>query len=80
VTFEITGEAGGAWTLVRDTDAWRLFAGSLTHVAAHVRVDQDTVWRMFFKQRTREQVLGAMFVGGRTELAHPFAGTLAVMA
>jgi uncharacterized protein (TIGR03083 family) len=80
VTFEVTGDAGGAWTLVRDTDAWRLFAGSLPHVAAHVRVDQDTVWRMFFKQRTRDQVLTAMAVGGRTDLAHPFAGVLAVMA
>ena len=80
VTFEVTGEAGGAWTLVRDTDAWRLFAGALPHVAAHVRVDQDTVWRMFFKQRTRDDVLGAMAVGGRTDLAHPFAGVLAVMA
>ena len=79
VTFEVTGEAGGAWTLVRDADAWRLFAGSLPHVAAHVRVDQETVWRMFFKQRTRDQVLTAMAVGGRTDLAHPFAGVLAVM-
>ena len=80
VTFEVTGEAGGAWTLVRDPDSWRLFAGSLPHVAAHVRVDQDTLWRMFFKQRTRDEVLGAMAVGGRTDLAHPFAGVLAVMA
>jgi uncharacterized protein (TIGR03083 family) len=80
VTIEVTGDAGGAWTLVRDPDAWRLFAGSLPHVATHVRVDQDTTWRMFFKQRTRDQVLAAMSVGGRTELAQPFAGVLAVMA
>jgi uncharacterized protein (TIGR03083 family) len=80
VTIEITGDAGGAWTLVRDPDAWRLFAGSLPHVAAHVRLDQDTAWRMFFKQRTRDQVLAAMSIGGRTDLAQPFAGVLAVMA
>jgi uncharacterized protein (TIGR03083 family) len=80
VTIEVTGDSGGAWTLVRDPDAWRLFVGSLPHVAAHVRVDQDTAWRMFFKQRTRDDVLGAMTVGGRAELAHPFAGVLAVMA
>ena len=80
VTIEITGDAGGSWTLVRDPDAWRLFAGSLPHVAAHVRVDQDTAWRMFFKQRTRDQVLAAMSIGGRADLAQPFAGVLAVMA
>lgn len=80
VTVEVTGDSGGAWTLVRDPDAWRLFSGSLPHVAAHVRVDQDTAWRMFFKQRSRDDVLGAMSVGGRTDLAHPFAGVLAVMA
>lgn len=80
VTIEVTGDAGGAWTLVRDPDAWRLFAGALPHVATHVRVDQDTTWRMFFKQRTRDQVRAAMSVGGRTDLAQPFAGVLAVMA
>ena len=80
ITFEITGDAGGQWTLVREPEAWRLFAGALPHAAAHVRVDQDTAWRMFFKQRTRDAVLAAMHVGGRTDLAQPFAGVLAVMA
>jgi uncharacterized protein (TIGR03083 family) len=80
VTIEVTGDAGGAWTLVRDPDAWRLFAGALPHVATHVRVDQDTAWRMFFKQRSREQVLAAMSISGRADLAQPFAGVLAVMA
>ncbi len=80
VTFEITGEAGGAWTLVREQSGWRLFTGALDHAAAHVRVDQDTAWRMFFKQKTRDEVLAAMAVGGRADLARPFAGVLAVMA
>lgn len=80
VTVEVTGEAGGAWTLVREPLGWRLFNGALPHAAAHLRVDQDTAWRMFFKQRSREQVLAAMSVTGKTELAQPFAGVLAVMA
>lgn len=80
VTFEISGEAGGQWTLVREMAGWRLFTGALDHTAAHVRVDQDTAWRMFFKQRSRDEVLDAMAIGGRTDLARPFAGTLAVMA
>ena len=80
ITFEITGGAGGAWTLVREQGGWRLFTGALDHAAAHVRLDQDTTWRMFFKQKTRDEVLGAMAVGGRADLAHPFAGVLAVMA
>ncbi len=80
VTFEITGDAGGAWTLVRESDGWRLFVGALTHAAAHVRVDQDIAWRMFFNQRTRAQVLDAMAIGGNHRLAEPFAGVLAVIA
>lgn len=80
VTFEITGEAGGRWTLVREAAGWRLFTGALDHAAAHIRLDQDLAWRMFFKQRSREEVLAAMAVGGRTDLAQPFAGVLAVMA
>ena len=80
MTFEITGEAGGQWTLVREPAGWRLFTGALDHAAAHVRVDQDTAWRMFFKQRSRDEVLAAMAIGGRADLAQPFAGVLAVMA
>lgn len=80
ITFEITGDAGGHWTLVREPETWRLFSGALPHAASHVRVDQDTAWRMFFKQRTRDEVLAAMHVGGRRELAQPFAGVLAVIA
>ena len=80
VTIEITGEAGGQWTLVRELAGWRLFTGALDHTAAHVRVDQDTAWRMFFKQRSREQVLASTAISGRADLARPFAGVLAVMA
>lgn len=80
VTFEITGDAGGQWTLVREPAGWRLFTGALDHTAARVSVDQDTAWRMFFKQRSRAEVLAAMSIGGRTDLAQPFAGVLAVMA
>ena len=80
VTFEITGEAGGQWTLVREGAGWRLFTGALDHAASHIRLDQDLAWRMFFKQRSRDDVLAAMAVGGRTDLAQPFAGVLAVMA
>jgi uncharacterized protein (TIGR03083 family) len=80
VTIEITGEAGGAWALVREPSGWRLFSGALPHAAAHLRVDQDTAWRMFFKQRSRDEVFAAMSVVGKRELAEPFAGVLAVMA
>jgi uncharacterized protein (TIGR03083 family) len=80
VTIEITGEAGAQWTLVREPAGWRLFTGALEHAAAHIRVDQDTAWRMFFKQRSREEVLASAHISGRSDLAQPFAGVLAVMA
>ena len=67
VTVEITGEAGGQWTLVREMAGWRLFTGALEHAAAHIRVDQDLAWRMFFKQRSRDEVLAAVAIGGRSD-------------
>ncbi len=57
-----------------------MFTGALEHATAHIRVDQDTAWRMFFKQRSRDQVLAAMTTSGRADLTQPFAGVLAVMA
>lgn len=49
VRFEVTGDAGGTWTLLHRGVAWLLFAGSDGPPTAHVRLDADAAWRMFFK-------------------------------
>ncbi|MBA3346834.1 MAG: maleylpyruvate isomerase N-terminal domain-containing protein [Gemmatimonadales bacterium] len=80
VRFQITGEAGGEWTLLRFEGEWRLYSGGTAAAAASVRLSQDTAWRLFSKglpagvarQRisiTGDQVLGAAVLGALAVMA-----------
>lgn len=80
LSFVITGEAGGGWTLVRRTDDWELFAGVADNVAARIEFDQDTAWRLMTKGLSRDAAAKRMAVTGDTSFAEPLLSTLAVMA
>jgi hypothetical protein len=49
IAIEISGDAGGEWTLCRIEDKWRLFAGRDSKATSFLRVDQDLAWRLFTK-------------------------------
>ena len=59
VRFEISGEAGGVWFLIRVGQAWELSVESEGGAAADVVVPQDTAWRMFTKGIDAEQARAA---------------------
>ena len=48
VTIEVTGAAGGVWTLRRDESRFRLWAGQETGESARVAMSDDTAWRVLF--------------------------------
>jgi len=79
ITFEITGEAGGAWTLRREKGQWLLYEGDSQSAACRVRADQDTAWRMLTKGLTREQAANRTTIAGDRQLGEPFLGMLAIM-
>jgi uncharacterized protein (TIGR03083 family) len=80
VVFEIQGEAGGEWSLVREGAAWRLYAGAAGEPDCRVAMDQDTAWRRMTKGLTAEQALARMEIAGDRALGEPVARMLAVMA
>lgn len=80
IVFSVTGEAGGDWTLARETDAWRLYAGSVEDAVCHLELDQDTAWRLLTKGLTREQAAAKLEVSGGAAYSQPLLGMLAVMA
>jgi uncharacterized protein (TIGR03083 family) len=49
VLVEITGDAGGRWSVVRRAGAWGLYVGGGARSAATVTLDQETAWRLFTK-------------------------------
>lgn len=77
---EITGEAGGTWTLVRGSDGWKLFAGKVADPSARVSLGQETAWKLFSKGLSSEQARRDISLEGDTRLGQPVLGALAVMA
>lgn len=81
VVVEIQGEAGDVWTLRRTDGVWRLFAGLPDEAPeAHVRMTQDTAWRLFTKGLPREAAKPRLDVQGDRRLGKGVLGFLAVMA
>jgi uncharacterized protein (TIGR03083 family) len=80
VRFEIEGDAGGVWTLVRAGEGWQLFAGSEASPAATITMNQEAAWKLFSKGLDQESARRSIRIEGDARLGQPVFGTLAVMA
>ncbi len=80
VAIEITGEAGGAWTLTRERLRWTLSAGSDPAAAVRISLGQDAAWKLFSKGLSPEEAGRRIRIEGDQRLGRPFLGSLAVMA
>lgn len=78
VCFEVTGEAGGTWTLLHRGGAWSLFAGAFGAPAARVTLDADAAWRLFFKA-LRPDAEGRVAIEGDVALGRVCLASRAVM-
>jgi uncharacterized protein (TIGR03083 family) len=67
--FNVSGECGGRWNLLRDGGAWKLIASPAGETIAEVTIPQEIAWRIFTKgiapedARTHVQVAGDEAVG-----------------
>jgi len=79
VKFEISGEAGGVWFLLRVNGAWELGLDTGALPAAEVALPQDVAWRMFTKGMSGEQARALAAIRGETALASPVFATVAIL-
>lgn len=54
LTLIITGEAGGVWTVVRESDRWELYSGSAGAVQAQIEMPQEIAWQVFTRGISKE--------------------------
>jgi hypothetical protein len=80
ITVEITGEAGGTWSLLRTDKGWRLEEGTVTRPATRITLPGDTAWRLFTKGLRPEQARALVSIRGDQAFGEPFLTALAVMA
>lgn len=77
--FEIDGECGGAWYLVREPDSWRLVDRLLGRATSQITIPQEIAWRIFTKGIDRGAAAVQVQVMGDRELGlHVLAMTAIV--
>ena len=69
VLLDISGPAGGMWTLMRDTNHWTLWRGEPSTSAAHVHLDDETAWKLLFNALPEGEAARALRIEGRADLA-----------
>jgi len=80
VSLRVVGEAGGAWSLVRTREGWRLIGALEGSADASVEIDQDTAWRLFTKALSPIDARGRASLSGDQRLAERVLQTVSVIA
>jgi uncharacterized protein (TIGR03083 family) len=80
LSFSVTGEAGGQWSLLRQNEKWCLFSGSSPEAASHVSLDHDCAWRLFSKGIDWETAQARVKLEGNQELGSGILRMIAIMA
>lgn len=80
LVIDVTGDAGGTWSLVGENGGWQLYVGEAQAADARLTVDAPTPARTFFKALEPDRALERARVDGDGELAGRALATLAIMA
>jgi uncharacterized protein (TIGR03083 family) len=68
---EITGPAGGVFTLRRDESRWQLLAGEDGPASARASLSDDTAWRLLFNALPPDRVDALVATSGEVALLAP---------
>jgi uncharacterized protein (TIGR03083 family) len=79
VRFEISGEAGGVWFVVKDAQRWELTLECRSEPAAGVVLPQDAAWRMFTKGIDSGRARAFATISGDAALSSPIFGTVSII-
>jgi uncharacterized protein (TIGR03083 family) len=80
IAIQVTGEAGGEWTLVKQGADWHLFAGHDPGATARIVLDQDLAWRLFTKGINVEDAGRQVKLEGDPALAKRVLDMISIMA
>lgn len=68
---DVTGPAGGQWTLAREAGRWQLLAGAPPAATTRVSLSDQAAWRLLFNALDGAAAAASVRVEGRPELAEP---------
>jgi uncharacterized protein (TIGR03083 family) len=79
LAIDVTGDAGGEWTLTRGSGGWTIDAGSAPAATTRARLSDDTAWRLLFHALRGSEAHARVEIEGRPDLAAPLFGARAVI-
>ena len=79
IVVDVSGPAGGTWTLARTAKGWTLEAGEPARIDARAKMTEDTAWRLLLHALPRADAEHAIAVTGDRELAAPLLKARAVI-
>lgn len=80
INFQIVGEAGGEWSLLRHGEVWQLYAGGAASAVASAVLDQDAAWRLFTNGLSRETARSRLTLGGDETLGAQMLNMVSIIA
>ena len=78
-TFEVHGVTSGAWSVIRDQEAWRVVRGRPQSPSVTVRVPADDAWRLLYNALKTSGSMERVEVSGDLELAKPMLAARSVI-
>jgi uncharacterized protein (TIGR03083 family) len=80
VHLHIAGEAGGDWSIRRESAQWHLYVGAPDRANARVTIDQSLAWRLFTRGLVPAEAEESATIEGDRELGRQILRTVAVIA
>jgi uncharacterized protein (TIGR03083 family) len=71
VCIDITGPAGGQWTLTCEANGWTLAGGATGSPTARIHLTDVSAWKLLFNALGEREAADAILVEGRADLARP---------
>ena len=79
VVIDITGDAGGTFTLRRDGARWQMFSGDDDAASARAILSDDTAWRLLFNGLARDALSAKVQMHGDVDLVTPLFAARSVI-
>lgn len=80
VAFQVTGEAADTWYIIKESEAWGLYAATDLEPETTVSMSEDAAWRMFTKGISAEALAEASQISGNATLGEQLLNTIAILA
>jgi len=78
--FAVIGEAGDAWYLVGEANKWSLYKDAALQPVAVVAMDQETCWRLFTKEISKNQAREMTTIEGEQKIGEKLLETISIIA